>query len=92
MSQGDVSGLHTQMQATVAKALGLTVDQLQVELQAGKTVPQIAQEHGVDLSKVRDAVMAQLQASGMPDMAGMAGRGTGAMMGRGGTGSPNTQP
>lgn len=55
---------HAQMQAAVAQALGLTVEQLQAELAAGKTVPQIAQERGVDLAKVHEAARAAHQADG----------------------------
>lgn len=49
---------HAQVQAAVAEALGLTAEQLQAELAAGKTVPQIAQERGVDLAKVHEAARA----------------------------------
>lgn len=42
----------------VAKALGLTPEQLFTELHAGKTLEEIAKEKGVDLQKVYDAVKA----------------------------------
>ena len=40
---------HTQW---LAEALGLTVEELQARLGAGKTVPQIAEEQGVDLDDI----------------------------------------
>ena len=64
MASGEMSATQTQMQATVAKALGITADELQSQLKAGRTVPQIAKERGVDLSRLRDAVMTQLETGG----------------------------
>ena len=42
----------------IAKALGLTPEQLFSELHAGKTLDEIAEEKGVDLQKVQDAAKA----------------------------------
>jgi len=42
----------------VAKALGLTPEQLFTELHSGKTLDEIAKEKGVDLQKVYDAMKA----------------------------------
>jgi hypothetical protein len=50
---------HTRMLAAVAEALGLTVEDLQAALEAGKTMPQIAEEQGVDLADLHETVMAQ---------------------------------
>ncbi len=41
-----------------AKALGLDLDALRTELQGGKTLAQIASDHGVDIQKVIDALTA----------------------------------
>jgi hypothetical protein len=51
--QTAMPGQHTEMQAAVATALGLTTDELQAQINAGKTVPQIAQEKGIDLVRCR---------------------------------------
>jgi 2-oxo-4-hydroxy-4-carboxy--5-ureidoimidazoline (OHCU) decarboxylase len=55
---------HPEMSATVAKALGLTTEELQAQINAGKTVPQIAQEKGINLDTLRTTMMAQHQADG----------------------------
>ena len=55
---------HPEMSAAVAKALGLTTEELQVQIKAGKTVPQIAQEKGINLDTLRTTMMAQHQADG----------------------------
>ena len=44
-----------------AEALGLTPEQLFTELHSGKTLEQVAQEMGVDLQAVRDAMRASRQ-------------------------------
>lgn len=49
---------HDQMQAAVAKALGITVDDLNAQLKAGKTVPEIATAKGVDMAAVTAAMQA----------------------------------
>lgn len=79
-TQEQMTQRHEAMQATVAGALGISVEQLQTELAAGKTVPQIAQERGVDLTTVREAMQAQHQALGGPG--GMRGPGGNGPMGR----------
>jgi hypothetical protein len=50
---------HTQMQDALAKALGLTTEQLQAELKAGNTVPQIAQEKGLSLTALQSTMQSQ---------------------------------
>ena len=42
-------------QEVLAEQLGLTVDELAAELQAGKTIAELAEEKGVDLQTVYDA-------------------------------------
>jgi len=44
---------------TAAKALGITEDALKTELQAGKTLADVAKEKGVDKQKVIDALVAE---------------------------------
>ena len=61
-----------EMSATVAKALGLTTEELQAQIKAGKTVPQIAQEKGINLDTLRTTMMAQHQTDGTHR--GMGGR------------------
>lgn len=51
-------------QAAVAEALGLSVEEFQDELDAGKTVPQIAEEQGVDLADLHETIMAQRDRNG----------------------------
>jgi hypothetical protein len=51
---------HARMQAVVAQALGLTVDELETELADGKSVRDIAEEQGADLTDVHEAVMDEL--------------------------------
>jgi len=41
-----------------AEALGITADELKTELRDGKTVKELAEEKGVELSKVTDALVA----------------------------------
>jgi polyhydroxyalkanoate synthesis regulator phasin len=45
-----------------AKALGITVDELRTELQSGKTLAEIASDHGIDVQKVIDALTAEAKA------------------------------
>ena len=47
---------YTKAQEAVAKALGMTVDQLNAEYRAGKTLAQIAQAKNVSLEKLHDAM------------------------------------
>jgi hypothetical protein len=46
----------------VAKALGITVDELRTELQ-NKTIAQIAEDHGIDVQKMIDDVTATAKAA-----------------------------
>ena len=55
---GQMGQAHDQMHDTVAKALGITVDELNAQLNAGKTVPDIAREKGVDMAAVTAAMQA----------------------------------
>jgi hypothetical protein len=41
-----------------ATAIGITTDELRTELQAGKTIAQVAQAHNVDPQKVIDVLVA----------------------------------
>lgn len=72
---GSMVGQHSQMQGALAQGLGLTTEQLKGELAAGKTVPQIAQERGVDLTKLRETMPAQHPTSGGPGPGFMDARG-----------------
>ncbi len=47
---------RSQMQGAVAKALGMTLDELNAQLRAGKTIAQIAQEKKIDLTKLHEDV------------------------------------
>jgi hypothetical protein len=44
---------------TAAEALGMTADELRTELQAGTSIAQVAEERGVDLQVVVDALVAE---------------------------------
>jgi uncharacterized protein YidB (DUF937 family) len=48
--------------AAAAQALGMTADDLRTALQGGKSLADVAKEKGVDVSKVVDALVAQLKA------------------------------
>lgn len=54
--------LNTQMQTAVAQALGMTLDELNAQLSAGKTIAQIAQSKNIDLTKLHDAIQAAHEA------------------------------
>ena len=41
----------------VAKVLGMTADELRTELQSGKTLAEIAKTKGVDIAKVKQAII-----------------------------------
>jgi hypothetical protein len=75
---GQAGVYHDQMHEAAAKALGITVSDLQTQLDAGKTVAQIAQERGVDLTTVQ-AAMKDAHPGGM----GAGGMGPGAGPGNG---------
>ncbi len=51
-----------QIFAAAAKALGLTETELMTELQAGKSIKQVAEAKSVDLDKVTDAMTAAMKA------------------------------
>jgi hypothetical protein len=55
---GPDSEWHTQMQSAVAKALGMTLDELNMQLRSGKTIAQIAQSKDISLTKLHDDVQA----------------------------------
>lgn len=77
---GQMGVYHDQMHEAAAKALGITVTDLEAQLDAGKTVAQIAQERGVDLTTVQAAMQAARPAG---QGAGRMGRGPGAGAGTG---------
>lgn len=81
---GGMAEHHARMQPALAQALGMTVEELEAEMKAGKRPPQIAQERGVDFGKVREAMRAVHGDTGHGS--GHAGRGPAAMKGRGGPG------
>ncbi len=54
---GGMGWMHNQMWETVARALGLTQDQLWAEFRAGKTLTQIAQEKGVSRETLSQALL-----------------------------------
>jgi hypothetical protein len=72
--------IQDQMQAAIAKALGITVDDLNAQLAAGKTVADIATAKGLDFSTVMQtamtAVHGDLSGGYGPGMMGGIGRGT----------------
>lgn len=70
---------HDQMHAAAAAALGISVTDLEAQLDAGKTIAQIAQERGVDLTTVQAAMKAaRPEATGRGPMGGRFGGGPGA--------------
>ena len=54
--------LQSQMQTAVAKALGMTLDELNAQLSAGKTIAQIAQSKNIDLTKLHEDIQAAHEA------------------------------
>lgn len=60
------------MESTAATALGMSVADLQAQLQSGKTLAQIAQAKGVEVQKVIDALVAE--ANTRIDQAASAGK------------------
>ena len=46
---------------TAASTIGITSDQLKTELQGGKSIAQVAQDHKVDLATVKNAVLTSAQ-------------------------------
>ncbi len=60
-SQADYAAMaahHDQMLAAIAEKLGITVEELEAELEAGKTIPALAQERGVDLNELNEVMQA----------------------------------
>ena len=55
---GDGRGLRDAELAAAAEALNMTADEVSTALQSGKTLEQLAEEAGVDLQDVRDAIQA----------------------------------
>ena len=72
--------MHEEMEEAIAGALGITHDELEAALAAGRTVPQLAQERGVDFATVQAAMQKVHEAYGMP---GPGPQGTGMMGGQG---------
>ncbi len=72
--------VHDQMQAAIAKALGITVDELNTQIAAGKTVADIAAAKGLDFATVmqtaRTAVQGEFPGGFGPGMMGGTGPGT----------------
>ena len=56
--EGRGHGFGQVEQEAAAKVLGLTTDELNIALQSGKTLEQLAEEAGVDLQEVQDAIQA----------------------------------
>ena len=54
---GSMDEQHAERQAAMAQALDLTVDELQAALADGKSLPQIAEEQGVDLVDLHETLM-----------------------------------
>jgi uncharacterized protein YidB (DUF937 family) len=48
--------------AAVASAIGISEDDLRTELEAGKTIAEVAQAHGVDVDTVIDAMVTEVTA------------------------------
>ena len=55
---GDGRGLRDAELAAAAEALNMTADEVSTALQSGKTLEQLAEEAGVDLQDVQDAIQA----------------------------------
>jgi hypothetical protein len=60
---GGGHGLGLEGLQAAAKALNMTTDELITALQSGKTLEQIANDAGVDIQDVQDAVQAEREAS-----------------------------
>jgi len=57
------NGNHEEMQGVIADTLGISTEELQSELESGKTVAQLAEEKGVSVDAVIDAVTAKINES-----------------------------
>ena len=49
-------GMPEEMEEAIAEALGMTVEQLEAAFEEGKTLPEIAEEQGVDLADLQAAM------------------------------------
>jgi hypothetical protein len=58
--RGEMNGQA--MDAAAATALGITADELKTELQAGKSIADVAKAKNVDVQKVKDAMLAAIKA------------------------------
>jgi hypothetical protein len=56
-ADGGNGPLHTYMIAAMAEALSLTPEEVQADLDAGKTMLQIAEEHGISSEQFRDLML-----------------------------------
>ncbi len=90
--QAAMAAMHAQGEAALAKALGLTVEQLEAQLKAGKPVADIAKEKGVDLNALHTTMHGTMHGTaaagammgGTNGMGGMMGATNGVMGGAGG--------
>lgn len=57
-NQVGTCSMHGEMTAAVAEALGIDTDTLATELQNGKSITELAEEHSVDIQTVYDATLA----------------------------------
>ena len=73
--------MHVQGEAALAKALGLTVEQLEAQLKAGKTVADIAKEKGVDLNALHTTMHSTMHGTGASGAMMGGATGMGGMMG-----------
>ena len=56
-------GNHEEVQGVIADTLGISTEELQSELESGKAVAQLAEEKGVSIDTVVDAVLAKINES-----------------------------
>lgn len=64
-SASNVDASHPDLLATAAGVIGITEDALKTELQAGKSIADVAKANNVDLQKVIDALVAQENAESL---------------------------
>lgn len=57
-NQFGTCSMHGDMTSAIAEALGIDTDTLATELQNGKSITQLAEEHSVDIQQVYDAALA----------------------------------
>jgi polyhydroxyalkanoate synthesis regulator phasin len=60
---GFMGGAENSLLSVAADKLGMTVDELVTELQAGKSIADVAGEKGIDVQTITDAYLAQLEES-----------------------------